>query len=89
MRDKTHDTSTASIFTSIHVNAKHIPLNHHWNTEKYALCNKKTFLKILEKIYNGSREWIEYEINEISESYEQEKKANETIGGKQFICSRN
>uniref|UniRef100_A0A915AAU3 Major facilitator superfamily (MFS) profile domain-containing protein n=1 Tax=Parascaris univalens TaxID=6257 RepID=A0A915AAU3_PARUN len=35
---------------------------------------------ILGKIYNGSHEWIEYEINEISESYEQEKKAKETVG---------
>ncbi|VDM39249.1 unnamed protein product [Toxocara canis] len=40
---------------------------------------------ILEKIYNGNKEWIDYEINEISESSEQEKKAKESIGDSLII----
>ncbi|VDK45997.1 unnamed protein product [Anisakis simplex] len=42
---------------------------------------------VLGKIYNGNKEWIHYELQEISDTFEQEKKAKEEVGDS-FVLAR-
>ncbi|VDK72069.1 unnamed protein product [Litomosoides sigmodontis] len=46
----------------------------------YKMEQKEEACKVLSKIYNGSEDWIAYEISENAESLENEKKGREAVG---------
>lgn len=44
------------------------------NAEQY-------FVKVLNRVYNHDKDWIDYELYDISSAYEAEKKSKESLGG--------
>jgi MFS transporter, SP family, solute carrier family 2 (myo-inositol transporter), member 13 len=54
--------------------------------EKSSLNLKK--FKVLKRIYNGDEEWIDYEMEEIKFSYDQQMKAKLEYGIDGFVIGR-